>query len=88
MTVGDLHIVRTDVLLWTLGGFAEPPKKAQGRTTIEPKLLDELRQVASRSKARHGELTNLARRFDRSNETLRVFVWKIRHGIEPRYWST
>lgn len=40
--MGELHIVRKDVLLWALGGFAQPqPAKRAGRLTwkeLRPQL--------------------------------------------------
>ena len=84
-----LHIVRTDVLLWSLGGFAEPPKDLSlADRYLSAPLRHRLAElVRTNQRVPHGEVKQLADRYGYDRNRLIAIVHFARKRGVPHYWD-
>lgn len=84
-----LDVVRLDVLLHCLGGFAEPPQDPPMVHALPEKLWRQLEALAALPKYPYGSVTLLAERWGRRPKALHVQIHYIRrHGYRPQYRGT
>lgn len=80
----ELHVIRTDVLLWALGGFAEP------ETTERHRRIALVKGYAAAPKHSwpHGTCKALASALGATSErgSFSVWVCMIRKGTAPPSW--
>lgn len=84
MENGQLHVVRKDVLLWALGGFAEEGDPLRA-TSFTPQQIGQMAEVASKRRASFHEVADLARKIGHSAGSVRTTITKMRRGPLPRY---
>lgn len=83
-----LHVVRTDVLLWTLGGFAETDEAALFRVNgLSPVYVRGLKAIASKPRAAYGEVLDYTRRNGQSRQVASKYIHAFRHNKAYRCWS-
>lgn len=90
-----IDVVRTDVLLWVLGGFASSvggskpsinelvPSRSDGRAANGPlpaAYVRGLKALAAKPRCAYGEIAALARRFNRSVDSARMLVYYRRRA--------
>jgi hypothetical protein len=80
-----LHVVRIDILLHALGGFAEPPVDMPRANGLPKRLSISIDRLAALPPTPHGALVLLAERFGRSRSAIGVHVHRTRRlGIRPQ----
>lgn len=78
-------VIALDVLLYRLGGFADPPDGPTRGNLLPDALWARLEALARLPRARRGELVLLGEQYHRSPGALTVHLHKLRHGRRPRY---
>lgn len=81
----SLHIIKTDMLLATLGGFADAPPGGMQVNAVPMWVWDEIIRLSRQARVASGELNNLAERSGRSYDNLLVRVHQARRGKLPGY---
>lgn len=76
----EMHVIRTDVLLWALGGFAEPPAEAGRFRALPTGLAREVAEIARRRRAQDNEIVDLAERWNWSRNSLSALISYARTG--------
>jgi hypothetical protein len=84
MTNITLHVIRKDVLLLALGGFAEQQESSDLRA-IPEWVGRHILQIAAKPRAALGEVSELAERSGRSVKSLKVMISRARRGYVPEY---
>ena len=74
-----LHVVRADVLLWTLGGFASA-EFASGTRVVPVWQIREMAELAKSPLLPDGEGRRLAARYGRSAKSIRIQLSQLRTG--------
>lgn len=87
-----LHLIRTDVLLWTLGGFRDSVDDRPFREPHAPYLpwqIAEMRKLAAELPldAKTGQVRRFAEKAGLSPRAVSVYLHHIRRGTEPRSWA-
>jgi len=84
----ELHVIRTDVLLHRLTGFAErlPEYRAGKKTMLTSWQIRAIKLAAQTPRFRKGEAKRQAERLHLTTESFRVLVCRTRKGWMPRYW--
>ena len=84
-----LHVVKTDVLLWVLGGFAEPPVEPENPIALPLAYVREIKKlVECGRRLRRGEVQALAERYGGSSTSISSLVSKYRRLRQmPSYWQ-
>lgn len=78
-----IDVIRTDVLLYCLEGFAESTFKSDVPYWSRGYSLDcwkEIVRIASKDRSEMGEIKDIADRFGRNKNSLAVLISKIRNG--------
>jgi len=91
----QLHVIRTDVLLHTLGGFApsvmdtsEPRAYREKHRLLEPWQIRSIVELAKRPmRAKTGEVAAFAELSGITRDSVSVMIWNVRHGRAPRSWQ-
>jgi hypothetical protein len=83
-----MDIVRTDVLLWTLGGFAVPPREVINGTAMPASYIKEIKKLVERGgRIGNREAIDLGERFGHSPSSISTLVSTYRHRRPmPPYW--
>jgi hypothetical protein len=86
----EIHLIRTDILLWILGGFVEPLDEmpGDGSRFLSVAYVRELKRLASKPRCKQGEIKKIANRFGRSHKAAVLMIYRQRHQIDvPRWWQ-
>jgi hypothetical protein len=83
-----LHVVKTDVLLYALGGFAPEPMEWPAKNFLPMKLIREIKRVAAKPKASYGEVRTLATRYQRDYKSMGTWIYLARRNRTPAYWNS
>ena len=81
----SLHIIKTGMLLMTLGGFADAPPGGLQINATPMWVWDEIIRLSKQEKVSADELNVLAERSGRSYDTLNVQMHRARRGRLPGY---
>ena len=81
----SLHTIKTDMLLATLGGFADAPPGGMQVNAVPMWVWDEIIRLSRQSRVASGELNSLAERSGRSYNTLKAQLDQARRGKLPGY---
>jgi len=85
----ELHRLSLNALLWRLEAFAEvepSPPSLGGSEPYSPRLVEEILRIGCLSRTARGTVPALAERYGRSTGSLRVAIWRARHGQLRAYW--
>lgn len=85
MPKATLHVVRTDAMLWALGGF-EPATGGDRRHSrfLPDRLMSQLRVIAAKPRTKYGEISVIAKRWGRSPGSIRVTLCYLRKEMQIR----
>jgi hypothetical protein len=83
----SIHVVRIDVLLWSLGGFSEPPEESCNPQALSVNVVNKIRELSSGDRILYGRRKAIAADLGISPGSLSVLLSRARHGIEPAYWG-
>lgn len=81
-----IHRVRTNVLLWALGGFADD-RSLLSTSPFTDEQLGRLLEVAKKPRAAMGELKALVALWERDQRVVITIVHRLRAGWRPRRWA-
>jgi hypothetical protein len=86
----QLHVIRSDVLLWRLGGF-EPnagtePIRDKHRPLLPWQVAEIMRLAKRPLNTRGGTIKAFAERADIPYRSVMVMMHRVRRGTEPRRW--
>ena len=85
-----LHLIRTDVLLYALEGFAEVrdhPYRAAGCSLTDWQIRGVACLALSKPRLGRGEGVEAARRLLLGPVSLKTMLCDVRQGRMPRYWQ-
>lgn len=86
--MSELHVVSTDVLLWTLGGFAEPSEEMPHDKFLPVAYVRELKRLALKPRCSRGEVKEIAERYGRShNSAIAAISFRRRNTRPSRWWD-
>lgn len=81
-----LDIIRLDVLLFKLNGFANINFHLSNKG-YSLKLIQSLQKIAFKPRAKYREVQELADKYSKSSDSLRNMIYFIRHKQEPKSWK-
>ena len=86
--MSELHVVGTDVLLWALGGFAEPSEEMPYARFLPVGYVRELKRLALKPRCSNMEVKELAERYDRSySGAVSAICFRRRNTRLSRWWD-
>lgn len=85
----ELHVIRTDVLLWALEGLAERQQRSEHTSgLLTDRQITVIRELAAKPRCGKGEALDAAARLEMSSDSLKQLVWRVRNqGYSPAYWG-
>lgn len=85
--MNSVHLIRTDVLLLSLGGFAEPPREMPNDRFLPVGYVRELKRLAEKRRCSHGEVKELADRYGRPVGAATTAIYYQRRNNAPGWWD-
>lgn len=85
MSRNRLHVVRTDVLLWALGGFEES-QEAPFPGAIPYEARQAILAASRQPKVPYGYRKTLSERYGVPEGSIGVFLARCRNGTIAKYW--
>lgn len=84
----QLHVIRTDVLLWALEGLAERQQCCEHTSRLlTGRQIKAIRELAAKPRCAKGETIEMAERAGMRHGSLQQLVYRARRGYSPAYWK-
>lgn len=85
----ELHVIRTDVLLWALEGLAERQQRCKHTSGLLTDMqINTIRDLAAKPGCARGEIKDAAQRIGMTLGSLKQLMWRVRRrGYAPAYWE-